>query len=160
LKLKNKDSVIRRHYIDGGYYENKGAETLFQVLQALTFTGKRIKPYVIQFNFGGEDSTLAKSVTVFNEISEIIAGIYDTRSGRGDIAQHYLKNYTDSLKGEFSNIYLDLNTKQLPLNWVLSNTAINRLDTLIAQTMDTTTDRNIKNLFMYNPQTLLKASKK
>lgn len=154
LKRNNRDSIIRRHYIDGGYYENKGAETLFQVLQALSFKDKRLKPYIIQFNFGGEDSTLAKSVKAFNEITEIVAGIYNTRSGRGDIAQYYLRNYTDSLKGTFSNVYLDLNTKQLPLNWVLSNTAINRLDTLIAQAIDTTSSGNLKSLFMYNPQNL------
>lgn len=163
LKTKDRDSLIRRHYIDGGYYENKGAETLFQVLQALSFKGKRIKPYIIQFNFGGEDSTLAKSVKAFNEITEIIAGIYDTRSGRGDIAQYYLRNYADSLKGEFSNIYLDLNTKQLPLNWVLSNTAISRLDTIIANAINPpggiADKAELKKLFMYQPGTLRFASK-
>lgn len=154
---RNNTAEIRRHFIDGGYYENKGAETLLQVLQALPLTKLPVKPYILQFNFGGVDTTLRDGVKKFNEITEIVNGIYDTRGGRGDIAQHYLRQYVqDSLHGVFIDLNLLLTTRQLPLNWILSRTSVDRLNTLIEKTvnirMDTLDRRDrgqLARLFVY-----------
>lgn len=121
------DSISRGHFIDGGYYENKGSETLLQVLKSISWKGQKIKPYILQFNFSGD--TTAKEVRFANEISEITGGLYDTRGGRGQIAEDALKKYVDTLHGTFISLYLKMDVRQLPMNWVLSKTVITNLDT-------------------------------
>lgn len=153
------DSIpVRRHFVDGGYYENKGTETLLQVLQALHLENKPVKPYVLQFNFGEVDSSFV-SVTSFNEVKEVVSGIYNTRRGRGSISQYELHHYVrDSLKGEFINLNLTLNTKRIPMNWILSNTAVNRLSDLIGKTVKLSNDKDLRDkielykLFLYKPE--------
>lgn len=120
------NEVERRHFIDGGYYENKGSETLLQVLKALKLKHLKVKPYILQFNFS--ESAPEKNVKFMNEITEITSGVYDTRSGRGSVAEDELRNYVDTLKGTFIPISVSLNTKQLPMSWVLSHTVVRNLD--------------------------------
>ena len=151
--------MIRRHYVDGGYYENKGDETLLQVLQALSFENKKIKPYILQFNFGDVDTTLNKGIKKFNEPAEIVQGIYGTRSGRGDIANYYLKKYVDSLHGEFIDLQLTSTVKKVPSNWILSNTAVDRIEMEIRKTIKNNADtlnyqdkNQLRKLFVYNPR--------
>ncbi|OYZ52443.1 MAG: hypothetical protein B7Y15_02670 [Bacteroidetes bacterium 24-39-8] len=46
------DSKTRRHYVDGGYFENSGQETLLALLQSLPFEQHpRLKPKILCFNF-------------------------------------------------------------------------------------------------------------
>lgn len=143
---------VRRHFVDGGYYENKGAETLMNVIRTLDIDTSRIKPYVIQFNFGVEDSTF-KSVRSFNEISEVLGGIYNTRGGRAAVSQFHLRQLTEQLKGEFIPIDLELNTREFPMNWTLSNTAVSRLEDQITRTillqdsLDRQDQKELKKLF-------------
>lgn len=144
----------RRHYVDGGYYENKGAETLLQVLQQLHTLHLPVKPFVLQFNFGQNDTTYEKGVKSFNELNEIFAGIYGTRSGRGTMAQTYLKKFLDTTGGVMINLYMREDTKKFPMNWVLSTTSVDRLqrsilDVVTAPT-DTTDQSALRQLFLYN----------
>lgn len=142
---QGQDSTYRRHFVDGGYYENKGSETLFQVMKALHLEHQKIKPYILQFNFSGD--TTIKSIKVFNEIAEIAGAIYNTRNGRGNIAQDLLKKYVDSLHGVFIPLNLQLNSKELPMNWILSNTAAERLDQAIEQLVGKQENTQLNKLF-------------
>jgi hypothetical protein len=154
-----KDST--RHFVDGGYYENKGSETLLQVLQVLHLAGRKIKPYVLQFNFSGD--TAIHSVSKFNEISEITGAIYNTRGGRGQIAQDALQKYVESLHGVFIPLTLKLNENELPMNWVLSRTVVERLDQTLEllvdpkhwpandKLMDPKDKPELQKLFLYDP---------
>lgn len=146
-----------RHFVDGGYYENKGSETLLQVLKALHLEGRNIKLYILQFNFSTEKPIT--SITKGNEVLEIIDGIYNTRSGRGRVAEDALTKYVHSLDGVFIPLNLTLNEKQLPLNWVLSESVVMKLDTTIAQlvnsgtpsvSLDKTDTGQLKQLFLYD----------
>jgi len=154
------DGPIRRHFVDGGYYENKGAETLLQVLKALPLQGKPIKPYIMQFNFGVADSAF-KSIKAFSEIMEIFNATYNTRGGRADIGQYFLKQYVDNLPGgaTFISLNIPLTIKKFPMNWVLSYTAVNRLEALIdsslinplsRDTTDSADKKRLKKLFLYH----------
>lgn len=140
-----KDSVYRRHFVDGGYYENKGSETLLQVLKILHLENQKIKPYILQFNFSGD--TTIRGVNAFNEITEITSAIYNTRNGRGNIAQDLLKKYVDSLHGVFIPLNLKLNSKELPMNWILSNTAADRLDSAIKQLVGRANKSQVSKIF-------------
>ena len=120
-----------KHYVDGGYYENKGQETLLQVLQSLDFSklGHPIKIYVMQFNFGeeAEEETKPPGVKIAGGLSDIVSGIYNTRSGRGDMAQYHLKKFMNAHQIEFVNLSPLFNGQLFPMDWVLSNSAMERM---------------------------------
>ncbi|HEY0355068.1 MAG TPA: hypothetical protein VGC29_02620, partial [Flavisolibacter sp.] len=147
----------RKHFVDGGYFENTGAETLLEVMKLVNLENKPIKPYVIQFNFADEDTITSTSIRKFSELMEIVGAIYNTRSGRSHLSQAYLQRYVDSLGGVFIPLHMKLNTKKFPMNWMLSNTAMNRLDSVISAMIKPritdTTDRvdkeNLHRLFVY-----------
>ena len=149
----------RKHFVDGGYFENTGAETLLEVMKLLPLQQRAVKPYVIQFHFADEDSIIeSSSITRFSEIMEIIGAIYNTRSGRSNLSQSYLQRYVDSLGGTFISLNLPLNTKQFPMSWTLSQTAMRRLNRVIddmvkLKTGDTTflsDKRKLRKLFVYD----------
>jgi hypothetical protein len=145
----------RFHFVDGGYYENAGSETLLEVMKNLQLNNKPVKPYVIQFNFGTEDSIIsARSVKSFSEIMEVIGGIYNTRSGRSNMARYNMQQYLKTIHGEYINLNLKLSTRKIPLNWILSNTAVNRLSDLIEKMVykkegEIADKRELQKLFIY-----------
>lgn len=127
------------HYVDGGYYENKGEETLLQVLQSLDFSklDHPVKIYVMQFNFGedSEDETEPPGLKIAGGLSNIISGIYNTRSGRGDMAQYHLKKFmADSIV--FVDLSPPFNGKLFPMDWVLSNSAMERMRIACKESVD------------------------
>jgi hypothetical protein len=122
---------MRLHYIDGGYYENKGQQTLLEVLQAIHLENyARVTPIIIQFNFSQDDTSSNKSIRFANEIMEVVNGIENTRYARVSLATEALKNYMlhrfDTQ--QIINLNLDISVKKLPMNWLLSHTAIDRVD--------------------------------
>jgi len=151
----NKNNKQRLHFVDSGYYENAGSETLLEVIKYLQLNNRPVKPYVIQFNFGTEDSIIsAKSVKSFSEIMEVIGGIYNTRSGRSIMARYNMQQYLRTIHGEYINLDLKLSTMKIPLNWILSNTAVNRLSDLIEKMVykkegDLADKRELQKLFIY-----------
>ncbi|MGZ8544152.1 MAG: hypothetical protein ACXWV0_02600 [Flavisolibacter sp.] len=149
----------RKHFVDGGYFENTGAETLLEVMKLLKLEQKAVKPYVIQFNFADDDSTITStSIKKFSEIMEIVGAIYNTRSGRSNLSQAYLERYVQSLNGEFISLNMSLNTKQFPMSWILSNTAMERLNSaiddmvkpVITDFKDVNDKRKLHRLFVYD----------
>jgi hypothetical protein len=117
-----------RHFVDGGYYENKGDITLLEIIKYVQThnQGYVIKPIVIQLSFGDECKDRTKSISFLNEIQEIVLAMYNTRLGRTKVANQELKKYVeDSMYIEF---YLHDDTKKVPMNWVLSNNALQRIE--------------------------------
>jgi hypothetical protein len=126
-----KGKQVRRHYVDGGYFDNSGQETLLQVLNAIPFEKyPQVKPYILCFNFSEIDTTIGKGIHFANDIVEIATAIYQTRNARTALAAEALKKYCSSRfsSGQYIALSLDINTKQLPMNWVLSNAALQRVD--------------------------------
>ena len=153
-----KDSLQRKHFVDGGYFENTGAETLLEVLKLLHLESRPVKPYIIQFNFADKDTIRSSSIRKFSEPMEIIGAIYNTRSGRSGISQAYLERYTlDSLKGVYISLNLEVSTKKFPMNWILSATAMRRLNTAldslvsprIRYSQDSSDKNQLHRLFVY-----------
>jgi hypothetical protein len=126
-----RNASIRLHYIDGGYFENKGQQTILEVLQAIHIENyPRVKPYIIQFNFSQDDTSSNRSIRFANEIMEVVNGIENTRFGRvGLITESmkvYMRNHFDI--EQIINLDLDISVKKLPMNWLLSHTAMDRVD--------------------------------
>jgi len=124
-------TTIRRHYIDAGYYENTGQETLLQVLESIDFTQyPQVQPYVIHFNFIDESALKPTKIYWANELSEVFSGIYHVRNARDLLAAAALKKYMDThfSSQQIIECALNISPQQIPMNWVLSKTAINRMD--------------------------------
>lgn len=125
------DSKTRRHYVDGGYFENSGQETLLQLLRKLPFEQHpRLQPKILCFNFSGQDPGIKKGIRLANEFSELLHGVYHTRNARTTLAINSLNEYCMERFGpaHLLQLELDINTKDLPMNWVLSHTAMQRID--------------------------------
>jgi hypothetical protein len=126
----NKQEKKRLHYIDGGYFENKGQETILEIIQAIHLENyPEVKPYLIQFNFSQDDS-IKHSIRFANEFMEVLKGIENTRYARANLTveamKKYMRNHFDTT--QIINLHLEISIKQLPMNWLLSHTAMNRID--------------------------------
>ncbi len=136
-----KDS-LKYQFVDGGYFENTGALTLKETIDGVirgSKYGKFIKPIVIQISFGfaseyNELNEIEKKkyskkrngVNFMNEITEIINGIYNVRSGHSYAATYELrKKYPN-----YFEYFPRASSSQLPMNWVLSNDAIKRVKSM------------------------------
>jgi hypothetical protein len=128
--VRNNGDSIRLHYIDGGYFENKGQETILEMMQSLHLENyPRVKPYVLQFNFSQDDTTNV-NIRFANELRDIINGIENTRYARVNLGSEALKKYMHNNfdTQQIINLNLDISVKKLPMNWLLSQTAMNRVD--------------------------------
>ncbi|HXD93078.1 MAG TPA: hypothetical protein VNX01_07675 [Bacteroidia bacterium] len=130
---------VKRHYVDGGYYENRGAATLLEVIKSLNsipFCKKHMKPYVLLFAFDTDTIGDNKGISFMNEIREIISGIYNVRGGHTNHNEEELKRYVNNYgKENFIRFGLSASQKNVPMNWVLSSVAVDSIsrscDTLI-----------------------------
>ncbi|MEI6586584.1 MAG: hypothetical protein WCL56_10885 [Sediminibacterium sp.] len=124
-------TTTRKHYIDGGYYENTGQETVLQILESIDFTKyPQVQPYIIHFNFLNEAALKPTEIHWANELSEIFNGVYHVRNARDLLAAAALKKYMDThfSSQQIIECALNISPHQIPMNWVLSKTAINRMD--------------------------------
>lgn len=128
--VRNNGDSIRMHYIDGGYFENKGQETILEMMQSLHLENyPQVKPYILQFNFSQDDSTNV-NIRFANEWRDIINGIENTRYARVNLGNEALKQYMHKNFDEqqIISLNLDISEKKLPMNWLLSQTAMNRVN--------------------------------
>ena len=123
------DQENKLHYTDGGYYENTGTETLQDVIAAVKkdpIYGAKIEPYVILFSFGERDTTSQKGINFLNELTEVVSGIYNVRSGHSDRSVEELERMIDPQN--FIQIALPVSARNVPMNWVLSSRALSVID--------------------------------
>lgn len=136
----------KRHFVDGGYVENTGAQTLLELLVALredSATFNKVIPYVIYIRFGEEQTNAVNnSVSFGNEWNEIITGLLSTRSGRSALAVCHLKNICQNIrntimgkpkeyacfKSDDLEIRLNLKESKVPMNWLLSGKSLNEVN--------------------------------
>lgn len=123
---------IRRHYVDGGYFENSGQESLLALLQKLPFEQyPRLQPKLLCFNFSVKDTSINQGIRLGNEFAELVQAAYQTRNARTALAISSLNEYCLSRFGpnHLLQIELSINSKELPMNWALSHTAMQRMET-------------------------------
>ena len=123
------------HYVDGGYFENSGASTMLEVLRYLNENDlmKDITPYVLMFRFSDDDGGPRNTnINFINELSEIVNGIYNVRSGHTYKSVYELEAYVERhLDGKFISFSLPASAREVPMNWALSGQAIENLDNSI-----------------------------
>ncbi|SEJ79323.1 hypothetical protein SAMN05216327_12046 [Dyadobacter sp. SG02] len=133
------------HYVDGGYVENKGTASMlevFQILKAKSSNFKNVVPVMIYLQFSDEASAPVNDINFANELTEIIYGIYNTRSGRTSTSEQLLKNaVADHNRG--LNVDQPLRSKSVPMNWVLSSQSIENINRDINEKLTDTTSKGI-----------------
>jgi hypothetical protein len=144
------------HYVDGGYVENTGSATMTEILRCLDpvikqlgDSGINIRPFVITLRFG-EEAVGTGDISLGNEVTEIINGIYNVRAGRVKMAERELKAIVDSRKGVIISLRLARDVKQVPMNWVLSKRSLNNLDSFVNQTWKNRKENCLSDLYCIN----------
>ncbi|GGM96253.1 hypothetical protein GCM10010967_32300 [Dyadobacter beijingensis] len=128
------NDAMKRHYVDGGYFESSGTLTLYEALQGLErapgFDSTRFDVFVIHLD-GGEDIVEAeyKGINFLNEPLDILNAAIADRSGHTEFAVEHLKNYVTNRYGRphFITLKVGGSLKSVPVNWVLSTGAINQV---------------------------------
>ena len=147
---KTNEQVLRFHYIDGGYFENKGQENLLEIIESIHLEKyPAVKPYIIQFNFSQDDLS-SRNIRFANELMEVINGIENTRYARASLTVELLKKYMRNNfdTGQIINLNLEISTRKLPMNWLLSQTAINRIENYTDSQMNLKKDSvQVRNIF-------------
>jgi len=65
-----------------------------------------------------------------------------------------MQQFLKTIHGEYINLNLKLSTRKIPLNWILSKTAVSRLSDLIEKMVykkegETNDKRELQKLFIY-----------
>lgn len=115
------------HYVDGGYYENQGATTTYEVITRLKRKYRTLTPRVLVLSFG-ESKAPEGGYKAFDEIVSIITGIYNTRSAHTGYSNKLLRSVVTS--DDFIQLDLSASVREVPLNWILSERAVDKLDQL------------------------------
>lgn len=120
------------HYVDGGYYENKGAATLYEVIrycQGQMLPGKVLKPIVLQLAFDTEPGEEPRPIRLFNEVREPLSGILNVRNSHTRYASEVLRQYVASQKGLYVSFSVGYTAHTVPVNWTLSGYALEKIET-------------------------------
>lgn len=152
------------HYVDGGYVENTGSATMTEILRCIgpaidTFAahGIYIRPFVVTLRFG-EDVANSGELNMGNELSEIVAGIYNVRGGRVRMAERELEDLVHKRQGRVIPLRLARNVKEVPMNWVLSARSLRNLDTFVNITWKQRWDNCLSGMYCFNKQKYLRLS--
>lgn len=157
LFFKKNCKDYKRHYVDGGYFENSASYTLLKILKYLEKSEPeafdRIIPVVIQFNFGDDNEPIdvKNGNSWFNEFADPIIAIYKVRSSKTDLSRlelrEFLNKYSQPNYIAVNNI---IEERNLPMNWVLSYKSINRLNNSVDTLIHHNTIVKMKSLSLLN----------
>jgi Patatin-like phospholipase len=144
-KIGGKDGDAKLHYLDGGYVENTGSGSMLELLKQLEQSNpedfKQVTPIVICLLFSDNAAEPEKNIRTFNELSEVVSGIYNTRAGRSKTAFTELQMFVDSHNGV--NISEPLRQSDIPMNWVLSGESMDKIEKDIADKLNDTTPAGV-----------------
>ncbi len=121
----------RLHYVDGGYYENKGALGIAEALEAIKKNSKyknKAEFFVIQFHFSEESAGEYRGIEFLNESREILGAITNVRSGHTNYSYEELFRVCKEYNGVLIPLHLPLDGHKVPMNWVLSSAALTRIE--------------------------------
>jgi hypothetical protein len=113
---------IFRKQRTGEYLRDLASHTSGKTIQQLNLTSFNLIflktiPFTIEIRFG-------------NELMEVLNGFENTRYARASLSMEAMKKYMllyyDT--AQIINLNLDISIKKLPMNWLLSHTAMNRVN--------------------------------
>jgi hypothetical protein len=151
IQREDEADSLRRHYVDGGYFENMGNITTMEVMGAVkqycAATGKRIKPVVLLLTNDGPDGKM-KTVRFANELLEPLDAFMNVRSGHTWFAYSEMKKFvlTPAINGEIINFNMGLGGREVPMNWFMSNGTKGRVNALFDEPEYLTHQNRVLNL--------------
>jgi hypothetical protein len=119
------------HYVDGGYFENKGAMSIAEAIESVKKFSKykdKVQVYVIQFNFSEEVDGEYRSLRFLNETTEILNAIMNVRSGHTNYSYEELFRNCNEYGAKLIPLSMPLDGHDVPMNWVLSDAALTRIE--------------------------------
>ena len=134
------------HYVDGGYVENTGATSMLEILQLLDCYSPSFRqtiPIVVYLRFGEDSSEPVQRINLGSEFTEIVQGIYNTRSGRSEISLLQLTSFVDSHQGINIDQPLAQKSMSVPNNWMLSGNSIRNVKKDIREKIADTSDSSV-----------------
>lgn len=111
----------RKQVVDGGYFENSGAETAEELLAMIPeeSNGLTLDPYVLIISNRQESE--GGSIGVLGETLAPVKTLFATRSARGALAELSLVTRTSARGGRACQIILPTSEQAtVPLGWILS----------------------------------------
>lgn len=120
------------HYVDGGYYENKGASTLYEIMRYCREQlppGTVMRPVVIQLAFDPDPYRKPRSIRWLNELREPLSGILNVRSSHTRYASAVLQDFVKKNNGLYMPFTVGYAARAVPMNWMLSGYALEKIET-------------------------------
>ena len=127
----------RRHFVDGGYFENMGNLTTMEVIAAVkkhSKWGKKITPVILLIT--NDDTTSKVKPLLFgNELLEPPFTMLSVRSGHTAHVLTQTKQFitANEIGGELIRFNMPLNENIVPMNWFISEKAKARVMQLFEQ---------------------------
>lgn len=145
-RINAKDNTVQ-YFVDGGYFDNSGAgfiqellgETIKLIKDSFPDYASRIKYHIVHIKNSAGGATKLEYTSPFKNdfLAPIttILGAYDMQTNTND---RRLKNYAKDKEIPYSEFILsDTHHFKYPMNWVLSDFVMHRMDSLIKrQTKD------------------------
>jgi len=136
-RFKNPDGTTWGHLADGGYYENSGVYTIYQVYLALRKrVGKMIwnnKVPVIKFNIlllsNGDETRPNEPAFFLNEMSSPVNTLLNSWYTKGYSYAHIARATVNLINSNdhFFEIRLDRGKHTIPLGWFLSGSSTDEI---------------------------------
>jgi hypothetical protein len=133
---------VDRNFEDGGYVENYGAQTMVDYLRSLNggdspIRRRNIVPIVLMLEFGEPDEGRPAGKGFERQWYVIPEVLLNIRQARAHSARDELDTLVRSLNGKLIELPLPASTATVPLNWILSNRAVDsigaRCDTMLGR---------------------------
>lgn len=128
----------RRHYVDGGYFENMGNLTTMEIIRAITRLNRnkdrKIKPVVIVIS-NDEPIQKISPVRFANEGLEPLSAFMNVRSGHTSLASAQMQSFVKGnyIGGDTIVFNMPLSGKTVPMNWFISENAKTAVKNLLRE---------------------------
>ncbi|MBI2713043.1 MAG: hypothetical protein HYX37_01115 [Rhizobiales bacterium] len=149
LISRGPNGVEKRRYVDGGYFENTGTASIFDLFTALRASSwsesRKVDLYVLRI--GSQQALPQYSGKGFGEVLSPIKTLLNTREARGLVAKAQLLTVTMGLnranryQRNFGIVEFELQQRAvpLPLGWSVSKIARDEIAAQVNQTFDCST---------------------
>jgi hypothetical protein len=135
--IQSGDNSTRRHYVDGGYFENMGNITTMEIINAVkgyANKGKQVKPYVLLLT--NDEPFNIKPLLLGNGALEPPLAFLKVRGGHTNHSYIQLQKFVcgkEVCGGGLIQLNMGLKGNVVPMNWFISANAKRAVDNLFIQ---------------------------
>jgi hypothetical protein len=135
--LRDENGRYLGHLVDGGYFENTGADTAFDLIEALRQSGNDDVRFVViaianSPRLDDERSASWRRAHILGEVLGPFRALFNTRDARGLLATYRLQQLVNRPGErnyfEFRPCFEGGRTREAPLGWQLSDETVARLE--------------------------------